>query len=341
MILSLLLILLNFCIYKNTNKIANFINVYDKPDKVLKKHKVSTPLLGGLILILNLILIIIFNFLFNYDLFKGNFSLRAICSIVFFVTSFFFLGLIDDKYGLMPEKKIILSILFSIIILTLNDDLILSDIRISFYKNPIFLNNFSYFFTIFCIIILINSINFYDGINGQSIIFFTICFSYLAYRSQINIFYILVILILLILLILNLRGKIFMGDNGIYLLGSILITSLIYEYNYFESIIFVDEIFFLLIIPGFDLVRLTVTRVYNGKNAFYGDRNHIHHLLIKKYSLLRTNLILLLLTLLPIFSYSLIRINFFVVLILITIIYVSLIFKLKYNDKKYYIRKKK
>ena len=132
-----------------------------------------------------------------------------------------------------------------------------------------------------------------------------------------------------------------MGDNGIYLLGSILITSLIYEYNYFESIIFVDEIFFLLIIPGFDLVRLTVTRVYNGKNAFYGDRNHIHHLLIKKYSLLRTNLILLLLTLLPIFSYSLIRINFFIVLILITIIYVSLIFKLKYNDKKYYIRKKK
>ena len=35
-----------------------------------------------------------------------------------------------------------------------------------------------------------------------------------------------------------------MGDSGIYILGSILITSIIYEYNVFKSIKFADEIFF-------------------------------------------------------------------------------------------------
>ncbi len=27
------------------------------------------------------------------------------------------------------------------------------------------------------------------------------------------------------------------------------------------------------------------SRIFKGKNAFYGDRNHIHHLLIDKFSI--------------------------------------------------------
>ena len=104
---------------------------------------------------------------------------------------------------------------------------------------------------------MINALNFYDGINGQSILFFLIAFSYIAYNSPIYLFYILIIFVLIFLLFLNLRGKTFMGDNGIYFLGSILIISLIYEHNVFKSIKYADQIFLLLILPGYDLLRLT------------------------------------------------------------------------------------
>ena len=86
--------------------------------------------------------------------------------------------------------------------------------------------------------------------------------------------------------------------------------------------------FFLLILPGYDLVRLTSTRIFKGKNAFYGDRNHIHHLLIDKFSLLISNIILLLYILTPIVFFSFFNLNFYLVLFIFTISYIILINKL-------------
>lgn len=185
--------------------------------------------------------------------------------------------------------------------------------------------NLVFFFTIFCIIILLNALNFYDGINGQSVIFFILIFIYLAILSQIYIFYVFIILVLIFILILNLQNKIFMGDNGIYILGSMLIVALIYEYNEFKTIQFADEIFLLLILPGYDLVRLSLSRIFKGKNPFYGDRNHIHHLINSNLSITYTNIILLILASLPITLFSYFEINFFIVLLIFSILYTAII----------------
>ena len=257
-------------------------------------------------------------------------SLRSYFSIFFFLTSFFLLGILDDRYKLKPEKKFVLSILFSLFILSLNNDLLITNINFSFYKYSIFLDNFSLFFTIFCIIILINSLNFYDGINGQSLIFFILIFTYLSFQSPIYVFYLFIILVLIFILILNLKNKLFMGDSGIYILGSILITSIIYEYNILKQSITLMKCF--INTSGYDLLRLTITRIIKGKNAFYGDRNHIHHLLINKFTLIKTNLFLVFLNLLPIFLFSFIGLNFFVIVILYTFLYVFLILKLSKHD---------
>jgi UDP-GlcNAc:undecaprenyl-phosphate GlcNAc-1-phosphate transferase len=327
-------LILNIFIFLKISKISKFINIFDRPDGDLKKHRFNTPLLGGVIILLNLSLILLCDFFFDYDLLNYKFSFKEKISGTLLLFLFFFLGLFDDKYSIKPEKKITLSILFSVLILILNNNLLISEIKLSFIDNQLYLHDFSYLFTIFCIVILINAINFYDGINGQSSIFFIICFTYLGYKSPIFSFYILIIIALVFILSLNLHNKIFMGDNGIYLVTSILIMALIYEYNKFSTIEFADEIFFLLIIPGYDLLRLTLVRIYNGKNAFYGDRNHLHHMIMKKYSLLKTNLILVFLNLIPIILYSMFKIGFFKVLLTITTIYFILILKLKGLNKK-------
>ena len=60
----------------------------------------------------------------------------------------------------------------------------------------------------------------------------------------------------------------------------------------------------------FDLVRLTITRMFNSQNAFYGDRNHIHHLLINKYSLFNSNLVLISLIVLPALMFFVFELSF-------------------------------
>jgi len=327
----LLLLLSNLLILFNLKKFSRFINIYDKPNKKLKKHKSNVPLVGGIIIIIN---IIIYSFLslFFETPFKDIVVLnKEYISGFFLVTSFFLLGLYDDKFKLNPDKKFFLSIVFCIFALTLNKNLLIENVNLSFLDRTIIFNEFSFFFTLFCVIILVNSLNFYDGINGQSLIFFIIVFGYLSIQSPLQLFYLILIFICIFILSLNMQNKIFLGDSGVYLLGSILAILLIYEYNIFKTIRFADEIFLLLILPGLDLLRLTVMRILKGKNAFYGDRNHIHHLLIKRNSLIKTNLILAVLTSLPIILFKVLVLNFFLVFIFFVIIYCFAIFKMKKN----------
>ena len=327
----LLLLLSNLLILLNLKKFSRFINIYDKPDKKLKKHKSNVPLVGGIIIIIN---IIIYSFLslFFETPFKNIVILnKEYISVFFLATSFFLLGLYDDKFKLNPGKKFFLSIVFCIFALTLNKNLLIENVNLSFLDRTIIFNEFSFFFTLFCVIILINSLNFYDGINGQSLIFFIIVFGYLSIQSPLQLFYLILIFVCIFILFLNLQNKIFLGDSGVYLLGSILAILLIYEYNIFKIIRFADEIFLLLILPGLDLLRLTVMRILKGKNAFYGDRNHIHHLLIKRNSLIKTNLILAVITSLPIILFKVLVLNFFLVFIFFVIIYGFVILKMKKN----------
>ena len=327
----LLLLLSNLLILFNLKKFSKFINIYDKPNKILKKHKSNVPLVGGIIIIIN---IIIYSFLslFFETPFKDIVILnKEYISVFFLATSFFLLGLYDDKFKLNPGKKFFLSTVFCIFALTLNKNLLIENVNLSFLDRTIIFNEFSFFFTLFCVIILINSLNFYDGINGQSLIFFIIVFGYLSIQSPLQLFYLILIFICIFILSLNMQNKIFLGDSGVYLLGSILAILLIYEYNIFKTIRFADEIFLLLILPGLDLLRLTVMRILKGKNAFYGDRNHIHHLLIKRNSLIKTNFILVVLTSLPIILFKVLFLNFFLVFIFFVIIYGFVILKMKKN----------
>ena len=289
----LISIILNLIIFFNLKKISQFINIFDIPDKKLKTHRIKTPLLGGTILLINIIVLTIYQLTFSREflfLEEGLFKIRDIVSILFLVFSFYFLGLYDDKHNLQPLKKLFFSIIFVLISVTLNKELLISNFSLSFYESRIFLENFSIIFTIFCFIILMNSLNFYDGINGQSCFYLLIVFLYLLISSKRYEFYTFIIAILIFLLILNLMHRLFLGDNGIYVFSIILSVALIYEHNNYKNIVYADEIFLLLLLPGLDLLRLTITRLFKNKNPFYGDKNHIHHLLLKKFSLLNTNL---------------------------------------------------
>ena len=89
-----------------------------------------------------------------------------------------------------------------------------------------------------------------------------------------------------------------MGENGISFLGFFLSYFSIFSYNN-KIINYADEVFLIMCIPGFDLLRLSITRLISGKHPFSADKNHIHHKLLKKYNQKITILIVMTLVILP------------------------------------------
>ena len=88
--------------------------------------------------------------------------------------------------------------------------------------------------------------------------------------------------------------------------------------------------------PVIDLVRLFFYRLYNNKNPFEGDRNHIHHVLFDKYqNNLKVQIILLLLTSLPLLFYEIMKVNGLLLIVINFIVYIYLVRKalFSYNNK--------
>jgi UDP-GlcNAc:undecaprenyl-phosphate GlcNAc-1-phosphate transferase len=303
MIISIITIsiIINILIFLHNEKIASLLKLYDKPDNIRKIHKLDVPLTGGIIVLLNVFIIIFFlfvngSYLEKIEIFKDQQDLIIfLLSIIFF----FLIGFFDDKYGISANKKFLIMIIFLIPIVIFSEDLLISHIRLSFIEAEYILPSFvSILWTILCFLLFINATNMLDGINYQTGLFsIYICIFFLI-NNYFTILFIIIIIALLSFLVLNHKNKAFLGDNGSYLLAFLFSYFFIKFYNQ-EIHVDSDHIFLIMIIPGIDLIRLFITRISNGHHPFRPDRNHFHHILLKKYNLVTTNLIVQSLIIIP------------------------------------------
>ena len=119
----------------------------------------------------------------------------------------------------------------------------------SLIEKEILLNQSSLFLTVFFIYIFFNFLNFIDGLNGIAISISSYFILILGYER--GYFYnieVLIFLCLILCLFFNLRGKSFLGNSGISLLGILISTLYIKEYNINQTIL-CDEIFIIFFIP--------------------------------------------------------------------------------------------
>ena len=280
-IFILFFILLNLVLFFSINKTAKFLKLYDYPDNNRKIHRSKIPLIGGIYFFINLTFYIIFeNFEFVDQIYFSD--KREMISVYFGALIFFLMGIYDDKNTLKPNTKLILSIIGIIISISLSNKFVVNDLNFLFYDKQINLKDFSIPFTIFCILVFLNAFNMIDGINGLSVSYFLICIFYLFFSSVWNLFSIILIICSIFFLYNNFKNKIFLGDSGSLLLGFILALIFIKSYN--ENKIFADQIIILMILPGIDLLRVAVSRIFKKKHAFEPDRNHLHHILAKKFN---------------------------------------------------------
>ncbi len=288
------IIFVNFLILLNLNKIAKIINVYDKPDNTRKFHKNATPLLGGLILLISLTLFYIFDLNIKHFSLDGKYKTYLLS----FFYIFFIFGLIDDKKAISPNIKLLIQVIFSFLFIYIFRDEILSNyLNFSFLNFTIYLKGYEVLFYTICVVIFVNALNMFDGINGQTstFIFFVL---FVLFLKNYNIELILTLIIVnSFIFYLNFKDRIFFGDSGIYLLAILISFFTIDAHK--SNLLFADEIVLILLLPGIDMLRLFIVRLSAKKNPFYPDREHLHHILLRKFDYSKTFFILILLMITP------------------------------------------
>lgn len=247
----------------------NFLLDYTKKIQSTS-YKKDIVLIGGIIIFLN----ILFLELIDISLNKLN---------IFYYFFVFIIGLISDlKISFKAKYKFIILFLISFIFLVFNKDFIINKISIYIFDELLF--NFfiiKLLFTVFCVTLYISGNNMIDGIDGNSIshnIMVMFALIYVINEQNINSeidknFFIYFSLVLIILLVFNLKRILFLGDNGSYLLGSIIAIETIYVIKYLNLNPFLASI--LLFYPCFEVLNSFVFK----KDKFQADRSHFHLIL--------------------------------------------------------------
>lgn len=276
---------------KYSKLIGEYFHVIDIPNKD-KIHTSATPLIGSFG-------IIIFSIIIIFVLGINNFN-NSITMILTYSYLFFLLGYIDDRVNINAYLKLLISIFILFAALYLSEILLIKKIYIELLDKDIYLGKFSILFSILCIALLINSLNLIDGINGLASGFSTLwLFSLsLLLNGDIKTILLFISFFMAINTYQIIRGKYFLGDSGTLFLGCLISLVTIFTYNTLLNqniTMSIEKIFIFFMIPGLDMFRLFIFRLIKKKDPFSRDLNHLHHYMIKQFSLNQSLIIYLLL----------------------------------------------
>ena len=280
-IFTLITFFLFFTITKYSYKIKNGTLLdkdFSKP-QAFHQHAVSRS--GGIAGIISLnIFFLIYFLLYSKILYE----------YIFIGNLMFLIGLLDDiKIKISPFKRLLLMIIFlflSIHFLHIK----IFNIDIPFLSNFLQINIFSSIFVLLCFLFIINGANLIDGFNGLltiNLIIINLILLYVNISSENNefsLFLIAQIIILLTFLLFNFpSAKIFLGDSGSYLMGSLVALNTIMTNNLnpnYSSFFFCILLFYFFFEVFFSFFR----KILQKKSPVHPDSKHLHMLTYRKVS---------------------------------------------------------
>ena len=266
-------------------KIARINKLFDLPDE-RKTHTYPISSLGGVGIVSGLSI----SLLLVSDFKLGDSEFQYYLASFFII---FIIGIIDDIFVLKAWKKVLGQLLVASL-LTAKARLLITDLQglAGFFAiNPVV----GYALTFFTILLVINSFNLIDGIDGLAAslgLISSFAFGLFFYINANEPYAILGFAMagsLLAFLMFNFPpARIFMGDSGSMLIGlvnAILLIKFIETGSNAKSFPVASSIAVglgILLIPLLDVLRVFIIRLTKGVSPFAPDRNHVHHLLLNK-----------------------------------------------------------
>jgi UDP-GlcNAc:undecaprenyl-phosphate/decaprenyl-phosphate GlcNAc-1-phosphate transferase len=298
-LIFLSLILFNLVLLKKIDLLTKFINVYDSPDFFRKRHIKTTPVVGGFVIYINLIFILLIDFFLTQFILPDLFDVFEFFSFFLIFSFFFILGFYDDKYLLTAPLKLFISTILLFVLLNFNNQLILYDLYFTTFKFNIFLSAYAIVVTIISVLLFQNAINMFDGSDLQFANFSFICILFLLIKSNFNPFFLFLAIPFIFYWYLNKNKYSFLGDGGALSLSFFFSIFFIKFYNT-NIVTNCEDIVVLMLVPGIDMFRLFMFRIFENKNPFTADENHIHHILFRIFK--NNSIVQLIIFLMSIFS---------------------------------------
>jgi len=215
---------------------------------------------------------------------------KILYEYIFVCISLFLVGYLDDiKIKINPNIRLLLMIIFLIIFINFlpieikNIDLIFLNFWLD---NKIF----STIFILLCFLFIVNGANLIDGFNGLLTINLIIINSVLLFinlnndQFELSFFLTAQLIILISFLLFNFpKAKMFLGDSGSYLFGSLVALNTIATNNlntHISSFFFCILLFYLFFEVFFSFIR----KIYQNKSPVFPDNKHLHMLSFVKVS---------------------------------------------------------
>ena len=260
-------------------KIAIATKVVDQPNASHKSHKKPVPYLGGVAIIIGIITISYSTSLIS-NFTSTTFWLAT--SVLGPALALGLIGLWDDVKDLPPLPRFIaqsIAGIFTASILIITNNV----------ANPTGSNFFDAAITVFWVVGICNSINFFDNLDGGAAGTVAISAAALAYLALTGDQYLIAALAIVTtgatlgFLVWNKNpAKIYMGDAGALFLGVLLATLTIrFEPNAKTQMGSYLTPVFLLAVPILDTTVAVISRIRRHISPFQGGQDHLSHRLIR------------------------------------------------------------
>lgn len=256
--------------------ISRRLKIFDTPNS-RKSHSTKVLNTGGIGIGIFYMLVVISN---EYNLILENILVSGLFILI--------LGLIDDIKNLSPSTKLF-GIIISVAYLIQNN-LSLDNLGTYEFLGYLNLGKFSFLFTLLAVCLLINGINYIDGIDGLLLlnVLITLTYFYFLIKSDeasILIIYLMIPIVInlfLNFLPINNNLKIFSGDSGSLYLGFIISFFTISIHKQFD----IHPVYLIwpLWYPIYDFLCVSIYRITIKKSPLKSDKMHFHHLINKKFN---------------------------------------------------------
>ncbi|WP_299160548.1 MraY family glycosyltransferase [uncultured Eudoraea sp.] len=266
-------------------------NLMDEPGD-RSAHSTKTPTLGGVgMFVAFAVSLILFGILAGLE----RPDLVKLLSLVLATIILIFLGIKDDLIALAARKKFLGQLISTGIVI------FLTDVRITSFEGLLGIGELPYLvsvlFTVFVFILVINSFNLIDGIDGLAGTISIITSLSFGLFFLLNRDFLMVLVSFSLIgaigafLRYNLSGtrKLFMGDSGSMVIGYLLAYQGIrfLELNLSASSTFTISngpilLLAILSFPLLDTLRIFIIRARERRSPFDADQNHIHHRLLER-----------------------------------------------------------
>ncbi len=262
--------------------IAIALDLIDRPE-ARKLHEGAIPLVGGLAMLLGIVL--------GTELVPlpsgTSASFLSACALLVAV------GLIDDRFGLSPWARLCAHAAAAALFV-MGSNTVIGTLGDLFGNGPVILPGlWAHVFTVLTIMAAINAFNMLDGVDGLAgavAIVSLIGMTALALGTGEMIPALLGLVIagaVAAFLLSNLpitfnrRVRCFMGDSGSTLLGFAVVCVGILLSQQPAPPVAPVTVLWLVALPLYDIIWSIVRRSIRGQSPFRGDKEHLHHLLLR------------------------------------------------------------